>query len=474
MSQSPEKRLQRRHITMITLGGMLGAGLFVGSGAAINLVGPGILICYALSGLLLILVMRMLAELAIDNPDSGSFSTYAQRVFGRWAGSLVGLLYWWFWVVVIAFEASAGASIMHDWVPVPQWTIALLLMAALTVTNLWSVRSYGEFEFWFSAIKVVAIVVFIAIGIIVLVGVFPGNQSPGLGNLVGHGGFLPHGAGSIAEGMLIVFFTFVGPEMVSIAAAECDEPARAIRRTTNSIVWRILFFYIGSIGIVVTLLPWNSSRVGESPYVAVLDRIGFPAAGVVMAAIVLTAVLSCLNSGLYTASRMIFSLAERGQAPAILARLSDRGVPRSAIYASVAVGFIGVIFNYLSPDAVFLFLLNSSSATALFVYIAIGLTQIVNRYRVRRAGAEQTLTIRMWWFPWLSLLAVAGMVYIVVAMLADQSVRSQIASSLVAAVVFAMLGALNQLRSRTPRATPGAPSLLFAHHHPERGTDHAR
>lgn len=474
MSQHPAKSLRRRHVTMITLGGMLGAGLFVGSGAAINLVGPGILICYLLSGLLLILVMRMLAELAADNPNSGSFSTYAEQTFGRWAGSVVGWLYWWFWVVVIAFEASAGASIVHDWVPAaPQWTIALLLMAALTATNLWSVRSYGEFEFWFSAIKVVAIIAFIAIGAIVLIGLFPGHPSPGLGNLTGHGGFLPHGAGSIAKGMLIVFLTFIGPEMVSIAAAECEEPARAIRKTTNSIIWRILFFYVGSIGIVVTLLPWNSSKVGQSPYVAVLDWIGFPSAGVVMAAIVLTAVLSCLNSGLYTASRMVFSLAERGQAPAALARLSGRAVPRPAILASVAVGFVGVIFNYLSPGAVFLFLLNSSSATALFVYIAIGLTQIVSRYRVRRTDAEQTLTIRMWWFPWLSLLAVAAMVYIIVAMLADPSVRSQIVSSLVVAAVFVALGALNQFRSGR-RTMPGTPSPQSVRLHSERGTEHVR
>lgn len=474
MSQRPAKSLRRRHVTMITLGGMLGAGLFVGSGAAINLVGPGILICYLLSGLLLILVMRMLAELAADNPNSGSFSTYAEQTFGRWAGSVVGWLYWWFWVVVIAFEASAGASTVHQWVPaVPQWLIALLLMAVLTVTNLRSVRSYGEFEFWFSAIKVVAIIGFIAIGVIVLVGLFPGHPSPGLGNLIGHGGFLPHGAGSIDKGMLIVFLTFVGPEMVSIAAAECEEPARAIRRTTNSIIWRILFFYVGSIGIVVTLLPWNSSKVGQSPYVAVLDWIGFPSAGVVMAVIVLTAVLSCLNSGLYTASRMVFSLAERGQAPAALARLSGRGVPRSAILASVAVGFVGVIFNYLSPDAVFLFLLNSSSATALFVYIAIGLTQIVSRFRARRADAEQALTIRMWWFPWLSLLAVAAMVYIIIAMLVDPSVRSQIVSSLAVAAIFTALGVLNQFRSKR-RVVPGTPSPQSASLHSERGNERVR
>ncbi|GAA2400363.1 GABA permease [Actinomadura vinacea] len=472
MSPPPEKPLQPRHITMITLGGMLGAGLFVGSGAAINLVGPGILICYVLSGLLLILVMRMLAELAADNPNSGSFSTYAEQVFGQWAGSVVGWLYWWFWVVIIAFEASAGASIVHDWMPaVPQWTIALLLMAALTLTNLWSVRSYGEFEFWFAGIKVAAIIAFIAIGVIVLVGLFPGHPSPGLANLTGHGGFLPHGTGSIAKGMLIVFLTFIGPEMVSIAAAESDEPARAIRRTTNSIIWRILFFYTGSIGIAVTLLPWNSSGIGESPYVAVLDWTGFPSAGAVMAVVVLTAVLSCLNSGLYTASRMVFSLAERGQAPAALARLSGRRVPRPAILASVAVGFVGVIFNYLSPDRVFLFLLNSSSATALFVYIAIGVTQIVSRYRVRKRGTEQALTIRMWCFPWLSLLAVAAMVYIIVAMLADPSVRSQIVAALVVAAVFVAFSGLNRFRSG-PRTTPGTGASPSAH--PESGAEHVR
>jgi len=434
-----EKGLKNRHLSMIAIGGVIGAGLFVGSGAAINEAGPGVIVSYALTGALVVLVMRMLGEMAAAHPDTGSFSAYADRAIGRWAGFTIGWLYWFFWVVVLAVEATAGAEIASGWIPaIPQWGWALLFMVLLTATNLYSVGSYGEFEFWFALIKVVAIAVFIGIGVLAILGVLPGVDPPGTSNLLGHGGFFPEGPQAIFAGILVVMFSFVGAEIVTIAAAENPQPERAVTKAVNSVVWRIIVFYLGSIAVVITLLPWDSSQVGKSPYVAVLDLLGIPGAAAIMDVIVLTAVLSCLNSGLYTASRMAFSLAERGDAPRAFMRTSGRGVPRAAIWASVAFGFVAVVFNYTSPDTVFLFLVNGSGAIALFVYLVVAISQLRMRRRLEREAPER-LRLRMWAYPYLTWVAIAAMCSVLVMMLFDAEARSQVAlSSLVAAVVLAI------------------------------------
>lgn len=281
---------------------------------------------------MVVLVMRMLGEMAAARPSSGSFSAYADMALGRWAGFSIGWLYWFFWVVVLAVEATAGAVILNGWIPaVPQWGWALIVMVVLTGTNLASVASYGEFEFWFAGIKVVAIAAFVLIGVLAVFGVLPGSDNPGAGfaNLTAHGGFLPNGAGSILTGVLMVVFSFMGSEIVTLAAGESANPQRAVRKATNSVIWRIAVFYLGSIFVVVALLPWDSkSIVEDGSYVAALNSIGIPHAGQIMNVIVLTAVLSCLNSGLYTASRMAFSLGKRGDAPAAFARVNARGCRR--------------------------------------------------------------------------------------------------------------------------------------------------
>src|SRR5689334_13776249 len=399
MPQDLQPSLRKRHLSMIAIAGVIGAGLFVGSGAAIGKAGPGVLLSYAAAGLLVVLVMRMLGEMSAANPDTGSFSAYAERAIGPWAGFAIGWLYWWFWVVVVGIEATAGAAIVHRWVPgVPQWTWALVLTVLLTLTNLYSVRSFGEFEFWFAGIKVAAITVFLVVGVLAIGGLLPGFESPGMDNLTGHGGFFPQGSGPVFAAMLVVVFSFFGAEIATVAAGESENPVQAVRTAVRSVVWRILVFYIGSIAVVVTLLPWDDANVAKSPYVAVLDTLGLPAAAVVMDVVVLTSVLSCLNSGLFTASRMVFSLARRGEAPAAFGRVSRRGVPTVAVLASTVVGFITVALNYLSPDTVFLFLVNSSGAVAVFVWLTIAVSQLRMRRQVEQ-GSPERLTLRMWGYP---------------------------------------------------------------------------
>ncbi|MFF7228472.1 amino acid permease [Streptomyces sioyaensis] len=450
--QSPDglqAGLKNRHLSMIAIGGVIGAGLFVGSGAGIAAAGPGILLSYALTGLLVVLVMRMLGEMAAASPTSGSFSAYADRALGRWAGFTIGWLYWFFWSVVLAVEATAAASILTGWVPaVPQWAWALLVMVVLTGTNLISVGSFGEFEFWFAGIKVVAIVIFIVVGALAIFGLPPGDDPVGVANLTGHGGFLPHGPGAILSGMLLVVFSFMGSEIVTLAASEAPNPVQAVRKAVNSVIWRIALFYLGSIGVIVTLLPWNDKAVAKSPYVAVLESLDIPYAGTVMDIVVLTAVLSCLNSGLYTASRMAFSLGERGDAPKSFATVNKGGVPAVAIYASVAFGFVATIFSYTSKDTIFQFLLNSSGAVALFVWLVICFSQLRMRRTIERETPEK-LTVRMWLYPWLTYATIAMIVFVVGYMFYDPDGRKQMVLSVIAAVVVLAVGLL--LDRRRPR-----------------------
>ncbi|MFJ3158995.1 amino acid permease [Streptomyces kanasensis] len=446
--------LKNRHLSMIAIGGVIGAGLFVGSSGGIAAAGPAILLSYLLVGAMVVFVMRMLGEMAAASPDSGSFSSYAERALGRWAGFSIGWLYWFFWVVVLAVEATAGAVILEGWVPaVPQWGWALIVMVVLTATNLVSVSSYGEFEFWFAGVKVVAIGGFVVIGLLAVFGLLPGSDNPGAGlaHLTDTGGFFPKGAGAVLTGVLMVVFSFMGSEIVTLAAGESEDPRRAVTKATNSVIWRIGVFYLGSIFVVLTLLPWNdASIVKKGSYVAALDSIGIPHAGQIMNVIVLTAVLSCLNSGLYTASRMAFSLGERGDAPKAFARVNGKGVPAVAIWASVAFGFVAVYFNYAFKDTVFTFLLNSSGAVALFVWLVICLTQLRMRGILMREAPER-VTVRMWCFPYLTWATAAMILFVLVYMLFDDANRQVVLLSVLVAAVVVAVGVVVDRRHRTAR-----------------------
>ncbi|MFE0672234.1 amino acid permease [Streptomyces sp. NPDC058867] len=453
--------LKNRHLSMIAIGGVIGAGLFVGSSSGIATAGPGILLSYALVGTLVVLVMRMLGEMSAANPSSGSFSAHADRALGSWAGFSIGWLYWFFWVVVLAVEATAGAVILEGWIPsVPQWAWALIVMVVLTATNLVSVGSYGEFEFWFAGIKVVAIGAFIVVGGLAVFGVLPGVDADqaGLGNLTDHGGFLPNGPGAILTGVLLVVFSFMGSEIATLAAGESEDPQRAVTKSTNSIIWRIAVFYLGSIFVVVTLLPWDSEAIAEDgSYVAALDSLGIAHAGQIMNFIVLTSVLSCLNSGLYTASRMAFSLGQRGDAPKAFAKTTGRGVPLIAIIASVVFGFVAVFFNYKFPDSVFLFLVNSSGAVALFVWLVICFSQLRMRKIIMRESPEK-LVVRMWLYPYLTWAAAALIVFVLGYMLTDtghDGRKTVLLSLLVAAVVLVIAFVKQRVRGGRGPARAG-------------------
>ncbi|MFP1627121.1 amino acid permease [Streptomyces sp. 5K101] len=443
-----EHGLKQRHLTMLGLGGVIGAGLFVGSGAGVAVAGPGIVLSYLIAGALATLVMRMLGEMSSAMPASGSFSVHAERALGRWAGFSVGWLYWFLLVVVLAAEATAAAAIAHGWLPaVPQWGWVLVFMLVFTAANLVAVKNFGEFEFWFAALKVGALVLFLLLGTLAIFGLLPDTEPVGLTRLTGDGGFLPNGWSGVVSGVLAVVFAFGGLEVVTIAAAETDDPARAVGRAVRSAVVRILFFYVGSMLVIVTVLPWTAQQAGLSPYVTVLDSLGVPSAGRIMEIVVFVALLSALNANLYGASRMVFSLAERGEAPEGLLRVTDSGVPRRAVLASVAFGFASVLLNLRWPDSVFLYMLNAVGAVLLFVWGLIAVSQLRLRRRIE-AEAAQRPALRMWAFPWLTWAALAAMAAVLVLMLNDDAARPQVLWSGGATAAVLLVAAVREVRSR--------------------------
>lgn len=448
--------LKQRHMTLIALGGVIGAGLFIGSGVLINETGPAVIISFLLAGILAILVMRMLGEMAAAKPAVGSFYEYARTALGDRAGFAIGWMYWYFWVIVVAVEAVAGAALIQHWLPdIPLWVLSLSLMVLLTLTNLGSVKSYGEFEYWFSSIKVAAIVVFIVLGLSFVLGMWP-DQSADATNLFSHGGFTPHGWLPVLAAVVPAVAFFTGAEIATIAAAESKEPRKAVARATNSVILRVLIFYVGSVFLVVTIRPWDDQAVLDSPYISALQQMGIPAAGEIMRVIVLTAVLSALNSGLYTASRVIFALTRHQDAPKSFTKLNKRGVPVRAILLGTLLGYVSVVMSYVSPDKVFSFLIHSYGAVALFVYTMICLSQLRLRRKLEREEPD-ALVLKMWGFPWLSWLTLAGMATVTLAMGILPDTRLDFAMSLVTLAIILIAYEIRKRRRPASQATEVQP-----------------
>ncbi|MBT2393453.1 amino acid permease [Streptomyces sp. ISL-1] len=418
--------LKQRHLSMIALGGVIGAGLFVGSGAGIAAAGPSIVIAYAISGLLVMLVMRMLGEMSAANPASGSFSVHAERAIGPWAGFTVGWAFWFLLCVAVGLEGIGAAKIMTGWLPgTPEWAWVALFMLVFCGTNLAAVKNFGEFEFWFAALKVGAIALFLGIGVLAILGILPGTDAPGTANLTGDGGFMPNGSEGLVVGLLASVFAYGGLETVTIAAAESEHPVQGVAKAVRTAMWRIALFYIGSMAVIVTLVPWGDPKVVEKgPYVATLDHLGIPAAGQIMNVVVLVALLSAMNANVYGASRMACSLVARGQGPKALGKVFG-GVPRVAVLVSSVFGFSCVLLSYWRPNDVFMWLLNMIGAVILVVWIFIAVCQLVLRRKLERESPEK-LVVKMWLYPALTWVALAGMAAVFVLMAREADTRTQL------------------------------------------------
>lgn len=449
------KTLGSRHLTMIAIGGIIGAGLFVSSSAAIAHTGPAILLSYALAGTIIFLVMRMLAEMVSASPKNRIFTECIRDGLGPWAGFMSGWLYWLAWMVTIAIEAIIAAQLIRPLAPLPVWFTGFVIIAVMVATNLWSARAFGEFEVVFSSIKVGAIILFILMGGAYALGLAPlPGAGHGLQTLTGgEGGFIPFGPGSILTGVVTVMFSMLGAEIATVAAAESSEGPRAVGRIAASLVVRILLFYVGAVAVIMSVVPWTSIEVGTSPFVTALVAMQVPGAGVIMNVIVLVAVLSCLNSGLYANSRVLFILADHNDAPAAMVALNRRKVPARAILMGGAFGYLGVLASVFSPTLVFAFLVNSVGALTFVNYLMLGAAHIRTR---RRLGRSADLPVKMWLFPWLSYATLAAIVCILALMTTSPKHAAEVFGSLgtvaVLGTIYLIRQALRRRRAQSPAA----------------------
>ncbi|WP_233548025.1 amino acid permease [Rummeliibacillus sp. POC4] len=416
-----KKKLQRgldnRHIQLIALGGSIGVGLFYGSSATIQMGGPSILLSYLIGGLVIFTIMRALGEMAVDEPVSGSFSSYANRYLGTFAGYLTGWTYWFMWVVVGMAEISVVGVYVNYWFPdTPNWLVALVVLIVFTMVNLANVKAYGEFEFWFALIKVVAIIGMILFGLgIIFFGIGNGGQPIGIDNLWAHGGLLPNGINGMIMSFVLVMFSFGGVELVGITAGEAKNPQRSIPKAINNVIWRILIFYIGALGIMMILYPWDKIGTNGSPFVLIFDKVGIPGAANLINFVVITAALSAFNSGLFASGRMLYNLSLQNNGPKFFGKLSKNGSPRRGILFSSLFLLVAVFLNYVVPEKVFMYISAVATVAVITSWTIILLTHL--KFRKSKSKAEiGKLAFKMPLYPVSSYLALAFLAFVIVLM----------------------------------------------------------
>ncbi|MCO5999601.1 amino acid permease [Actinoallomurus rhizosphaericola] len=441
--------LGNRQVRMIAIGGAIGVGLFLGAGGRMAAAGPGLVLSYAVCGIAAFFVMRALGELVLHRPSAGSFVTYAREFIGPWAGFASGWMYWLNWAMTGVAETTAAGIYVHKWLPqIPQWVTALVALAVLLAVNLLSVRLFGELEFWFAVIKVLAIVVFLFVGVaLVLTGAGVGHDGhAGLSNLTAHGGFLPHGVPIVLMSLQAVVFAYSGIEMVGIAAGETENPRKVLPGAIGSVIWRIGVFYVGSVLLLAMILPWTVYSANESPFVTVFSRLGVPGAGDIMNAVVLTAALSSCNSGLYSTGRVMRALAVKGEAPSFVGRMSGRHVPYGGILFTSIVLLLGVVLNYVVPKMAFDIATSIASLGVVAVWVTLIGCQLRLRSRANRGEIERP-PFRMPWAP-VSNWATLGFLALVVILMAFADTANKIAFWCLPAVAVVLFAGWRVVRNR--------------------------
>jgi amino acid transporter, AAT family len=431
--QELARRLKARHIMMIALGGAIGAGMFKGSSTSISLAGPGVIFAYLLGGLILYFVMQGLAEMAVRRPHARTFRELIEPILGRFAGYVVGWMYWLDWVLVMAAETAASAMFLQYWFPnIPLWLLSLIVSIVITVINLFQVNVYGETEYWLAGIKIAVLILFILLGGTLLFTGFGAHPPTGFHNVTAQGGFFPHGIQGVAASMLIVMFSFGGTEMIGMTLGETENPEKVIPRASRGVIARILLFYILPILVIVSLVPWNQLGTNESPFVTVFQAVGVPYVGSIMNFVMLTAVLSATNTGMYAASRMLYTQALDGQAPRIFARLSKRKVPVTALLASTSFLYIGVVIAFFAKGHTFDYLMVIPGYSVLTVWILLAWAHIRSRQKGFEAEGYYVKG-----FPYTSWFALLSLIVILMGIIITSPVAGTLVSLLAYLLVLA-------------------------------------
>jgi len=408
-SQELQRTMKTRHLFMISLGGVIGTGLFLGSGYTISQAGAGgAILSFLVGGFVMYLTMACLGELAVAMPVAGSFQTYTTKFIGPATGFTIGWIYWLGWAVTVALEFLSAGQLMGRWFPdVPTWIWCAVFASVLFILNALSAKAFGEAEFWFSSIKIMAIILFIILGGAAMFGLIDmkdGQEAPFLSHYV-EDGMLPNGLSALLITMIAVNFSFQGTELIGIAAGESENPEKTIPRSIKQSVWRTLIFFVLSIFVLAGMIPSDQAGVMESPFVVVFDNIGIPYAADIMNFVILTALLSVGNSGLYAASRMLYALSKEGMAVAGLAKVNKKGVPMNSLLLTLGIALLSLLSGFFAEETVFVWLLSIAGLGAQVGWIAISASQLAFRRKyLREGGKVEDLKFKAPLYPFLPLL----------------------------------------------------------------------
>ncbi|WP_295471765.1 amino acid permease [uncultured Pseudomonas sp.] len=414
-AQGLKRGLTARHIRFMALGSAIGTGLFYGSASAIQMAGPAVLLAYLIGGAAVFMVMRALGEMAVHNPVAGSFGHYASTYLGPMAGFILGWTYAFEMVIVAIADVTAFGIYMGFWFPeVARWTWVLGIVLFIGALNLCNVKVFGELEFWLSLLKVGAIVAMILAGLGIMAFGFSqvgSGQAVGLGNLFDHGGFMPNGVAGLIASFAVVMFAFGGIEIIGVTAGEAKDPQRVIPKAINAVPLRILLFYVLTLFVLMCLYPWPQIGSQGSPFVQIFSNLGMPAAATVLNIVVISAAVSAINSDIFGAGRMMYGMAQDGQAPKAFARLSRHGVPWMTVVVMGVTLLLGVLLNYLIPQNVFLLIASLATFATVWVWLMILLTQVAMRRQMSAEQARQ-LQFPVPFWPWAPAAAIVFMLFI--------------------------------------------------------------
>jgi amino acid transporter, AAT family len=440
-NQDLKKGLLPRHVQFIALAGMIGTGIFKGSSDTLNIAGPSVVFAYLLGGLLLFIVMTALAEMAIVYPNL-NVQHLVYKAFGFHVSFIVGWLYWINWIIVTIVEILAAGSFLQFWFPsVPLWLLSFFCTVLIVGINLFQVKYYGEIEFWFAGIKIVALTAFIILGFCILLGIIPSNIHDPVSNYTEHGGFFPHGIGGMLSAFLVVMFSYGGAELIGVAVTETKDAEKVLPKVIKGTMWRVILFYILPILIICGLMPWNKVTGEESPFVQVFSITGLPGAAHIMNFVLITAVLSAANSGIYATSRTLYSMAQSGEAPKRFLKISKQGIPINCIIVTALCIMFGVFLAYMTPDQVISYLMTIPGFTILLLWTSICLAQLKLRSQYKVKPYFQVK-----WFPYTTILAVVSLSMIFISFIFN---KNNIIGSTVCLVILVLLTAFSFINKKS-------------------------
>ncbi|MBD7912863.1 MULTISPECIES: amino acid permease [Clostridium] len=440
--QDLSRGLKNRHVQLLAIGGAIGTGLFLGSGRSIHLAGPSILFAYMITGVICFFIMRALGELLLSNLNYHSFVDFVHDYLGNKAAFITGWTYWFCWISLAMADLTAAGLYVQYWFPnIAQWVPSLIALVILLIMNLTAVKLFGEMEFWFALIKIIAILALIIIGTFMIIKGFSTDAgASSFTNLWSHGGWFPNGVKGFILSFQMVVFAFTGIELVGLTAGETEDPERVIPKAINNIPIRIIIFYIGALLVIMSIYPWNSINPEKSPFVQVFAAVGIAAAASIVNFVVLTSAASACNSGIFSTSRMVYSLSREGNASKSMGKLTSNGVPSNALFVSSVVIFVSVILNYVMPEGVFVLITSVSTFCFIFIWAIIVICHL--KYRKTNVELAKKNKFKMPFYPIMNYIILGFLAFVIGVLALNEETRVAL---IVTPVWFIILGVIYKI-----------------------------